>query len=71
MNFSRVFGPILGGAVEALGGASLVFAVNGLTYLFVVVALCSVKADFSPPRRQPSLRGARSVRASPRSTPTG
>ena len=50
MNFSRVFGPILGGVVEAIGGASLVFAVNGVTYLFVVVALMSVKADFSPPR---------------------
>lgn len=48
MNTSRVVGPILGGLVGALGGASLVFASNGLTYLFVVWAVATVKADFSP-----------------------
>ena len=48
MNTSRVVGPILGGLVGALGGASLVFASNGLTYLFVVWAVGTVKADFSP-----------------------
>lgn len=47
MNASRVVGPILGGAVGALGGASLVFATNSLTYMFVIVAVCSVTADFS------------------------
>ncbi|MBS1837340.1 MAG: MFS transporter, partial [Actinobacteria bacterium] len=48
MNTSRVVGPILGGLVGALGGAALVFASNGLTYLFVVWAVATVTADFSP-----------------------
>jgi MFS family permease len=49
MNGSRVIGPILGGLVEQLGGASLVFAVNGLTFLFVIWAVGTVKADLSAP----------------------
>lgn len=48
MNSSRVVGPLLGGLVGSLGGASLVFAVNALTYLFVIGALVSVDVDFSP-----------------------
>jgi MFS family permease len=48
MNTSRVVGPLLGGVVGTLGGASLVFAVNGMTYLFVIWALTSVDVDFSP-----------------------
>ena len=48
MNASRVAGPILGGLVGALGGAPLVFVVNGLTYLFVILAVCSVDVDFTP-----------------------
>ena len=48
MNTSRVVGPILGGLAAELGGPSLVFALNGLTYLFVVWAVATVHADFSP-----------------------
>ncbi|HMU79836.1 MAG TPA: MFS transporter, partial [Microthrixaceae bacterium] len=48
MNTSRVVGPILGGFTAAIGGPSLVFAANGLTYLFVVWAVATVHADFSP-----------------------
>ena len=51
MNTSRVVGPLLGGLVGSLGGASLVFFVNGLTYLFVIWALVSVDVDFSPKGR--------------------
>lgn len=51
MNTSRVVGPLLGGLVGTLGGAPLVFAVNGLTYLFVIWALVSVDVDFSPKGR--------------------
>jgi MFS family permease len=51
MNTSRVLGPLLGGLVGTLGGAPLVFAVNGLTYLFVIWALLSVDVDFSPKGR--------------------
>lgn len=48
MNTSRVVGPILGGLTAELGGPSLVFALNGLTYLFVIWAVATVHADFSP-----------------------
>jgi len=48
MNASRVIGPLLGGALGSLAGPSAVFFVNGLTYLFVVVAVMSVEVDFSP-----------------------
>jgi MFS family permease len=51
MNASRVAGPVLGGAVAAVGGPSLVFAVNAATYLFVIWALATVRADFSPKGR--------------------
>lgn len=48
MNASRVVGPLLGGLVGTLGGATLVFGTNALTYLFVIAALMSVDVDFSP-----------------------
>ncbi len=48
MNASRVAGPILGGAVAAVGGPSLVFVVNAASFLFVVWAVGTVRADFSP-----------------------
>ena len=48
MNASRFVGPLLSLAVVSVGGAPLVFAVNAATYLFVVVAVCSVHVDFSP-----------------------
>lgn len=48
MNAARVVGPLLGGLFGALGDSSLVFALNGLTYLFVIVALMSVDVDFAP-----------------------
>lgn len=51
MNTSRVVGPLLGGLIGALGGASAVFVVNGLTYLFVIWALMTVRVDFSPSGR--------------------
>lgn len=51
MNTSRVVGPLLGGLVGSIGGASSVFFVNGLTYLFVIWALMSVDVDFSPSGR--------------------
>lgn len=69
MNASRVAGPLLGGLVGSLGGASAVFAVNGATYLFVIWALMSVDVDFAPSGRTgdgpvEQLRiGLRAVRA--------
>ena len=48
MNASRFVGPLLSLVVVTVGGSPLVFAVNAATYLFVVVAVCSVHVDFSP-----------------------
>ena len=48
MNASRFVGPLLSLAVVSVGGAPLVFAVNAATYLFVVLAVCSVDVDFNP-----------------------
>ncbi len=69
MNSSRVLGPLLGGLFGALGGASLVFGLNALTYAFVIIALMSVDVDFSPTGRagEPPLaqlrRGLAAARA--------
>ncbi|MDP9019331.1 MAG: MFS transporter [Actinomycetota bacterium] len=49
MNLARVTGPALGGAVFAAFGAAAVFAVNAVTYLFVIAALAAVRI---PPLRQ-------------------
>jgi len=59
MNASRVIGPLLGGLImttvdrynSLVPGASAVFAVNGLTYLFVIWAIVGVKLDFTPKGR--------------------
>lgn len=48
MNSSRVIGPLLGGAIGSLAGSSVVFALNGITYLFVIWAVVTVNVDFSP-----------------------
>ncbi|CAN5677944.1 MFS transporter [soil metagenome] len=65
MNASRVIGPLLGSlvmvlfdeyltdvpVVSALPGASAVFFLNGLTYLFVIWAIAGVEVDFTPKGR--------------------
>ena len=43
MNGSRVIGPAIGGLLFATYGASWVFTVNAATYLFVILALLSVR----------------------------
>lgn len=43
MNGARVIGPAIGGLLFATYGASWVFVVNALTYLFVIGALLSVR----------------------------
>jgi predicted MFS family arabinose efflux permease len=43
MNGSRVIGPVIGALLDAALGASAVFAVNGLSYLFVIASLLTVR----------------------------
>jgi len=43
MNLSRVVGPAIGAAIYATVGASPVFVLNALTYLFAIVALLAVR----------------------------
>lgn len=52
MNGSRVIGPVIGALLDAALGASAVFAVNGLSYLFVVASLLTVRLP--PPVPSPS-----------------
>ncbi|HEX4903244.1 MAG TPA: MFS transporter [Acidimicrobiales bacterium] len=47
MNGSRVIGPAVGGFLFSQWGAHVVFALNGLTFAFVIGALASVR--FPPP----------------------
>jgi MFS family permease len=69
MNSSRVIGPLVGGFVGSFAGSSTVFAINGLTYLFVIWAVMSVHVDFSPKGRtgvgpmQQMREGLRAARA--------
>jgi predicted MFS family arabinose efflux permease len=42
MNGSRVIGPVIGALLDSAVGAPAVFAVNGVTYLFVVASLVTV-----------------------------
>ena len=58
-NTSWVVGPILGGFTAAM--ARRWFTANGLTYLFVVWAVATVHADFSPKATPAPRRGVRSA----------
>jgi MFS family permease len=49
MNGSRVVGPAIGGVLFATLGAPAVFAVNGVSYLFVVATLLTVRLPAAPP----------------------
>ena len=48
MNLSRVIGPAIGAAIYAGVGASPVFVLNALTYLFAIVALLTVSYPRHP-----------------------
>ena len=54
MNVSRVLGSMIGPAIYAGFGVSWVFALNGLTYFFIVVALWTVRVP-SPTVRDDGL----------------
>jgi MFS family permease len=62
MNGSRVVGPVIGALLDSTVGASAVFAVNGLTYLFVIASLLSVQLP-APVISAAAVRGIRRVGA--------
>jgi MFS family permease len=42
-NLARVIGPAIGGVVFGLWGATACFGINGLSFVFVIIALMSIK----------------------------
>lgn len=57
MNGSRVIGPVIGALLDAAVGAPAVFAVNGLTYLFVIASLVPVRLPDRPAAAATAARG--------------
>jgi MFS family permease len=61
MNGSRVIGPVIGAVLDSWLGASAVFAVNGVSYLFVIASLVTVRLP--PPVPSTTARGVRRLGA--------
>jgi MFS family permease len=55
-NLARVFGPLLAGATLAALGTAMCFALNGLSFLVVVVALMSLGVKHVPPATRQRMR---------------
>jgi MFS family permease len=49
-NLARVFGPLLAGATLAALGTAMCFAINGLSFLVVIVALMALSVKHIPPQ---------------------
>jgi MFS family permease len=55
-NLARVFGPLLAGVAIAIFGVAMCFALNGLSFLIVILALTSLSVTYIPPaERKPIL----------------
>jgi MFS family permease len=55
-NLARVFGPLLAGVAFAIFGVAMCFALNGLSFLIVILALTSLSVTYIPPaERKPIL----------------
>ena len=54
-NLARVIGPLLAAAAMAAVGAVLCFALNGLSFLAVIISLYLIHATFVPPKTQDSV----------------
>lgn len=57
VNLSRVIGPAIAGALFPVIGPAWIFVINAITYLFVVVALLSVRLPDVPKAGESGLRG--------------
>ena len=63
MNASRVVGPVIGALLDSLIGAPAVFVANGLSYLFVVFAVATVRLPPAPGLGNDDARGLRRLTA--------
>jgi MFS family permease len=69
-NLARVFGPLLAGATLAAFGSALCFALNGLSFLVVILALLSLTVKhIAPPERKPLMHELKSGLSYVRSQP--
>lgn len=51
-NFSRIVGPSIGGVVFAVFGAPVVFAINGLSFFFLIRSVRLIRVDLGPLSRE-------------------
>jgi predicted MFS family arabinose efflux permease len=54
-NLARIIGPTLGGLAYTLFGASWCFALNGVSYLAVILSLIVIKVQYVMPKTQTSV----------------
>jgi predicted MFS family arabinose efflux permease len=54
-NLARIIGPTLGGLAYTLFGATWCFALNGISYVAVIVSLLIIKVQFNAPKTQISV----------------
>ncbi len=54
-NLARIIGPTLGGLAYTVFGATWCFALNGVSYLAVILSLLLIKVRFNAPRGQGSV----------------
>jgi predicted MFS family arabinose efflux permease len=54
-NLARVVGPTLGGLAYTLFGATWCFALNGISYVAVIISLIVIKVQFVAPKTQMSV----------------
>jgi predicted MFS family arabinose efflux permease len=54
-NLARIIGPTLGGLAYTVFGATWCFALNGVSYVAVIIALLVIQVQFLPPKTQTSV----------------
>jgi predicted MFS family arabinose efflux permease len=54
-NLARIIGPTLGGLAYTVFGATWCFALNGVSYIAVIISLLVIKVQFSAPKTQTSV----------------
>jgi len=54
-NLARIIGPTLGGLAYTVFGATWCFALNGVSYVAVIISLLVIRVQFSAPKTQASV----------------